>query len=393
MNVELLDEALTEIAEYSATEAGLADLRERMANVEYDVSTVKGMAVAKADRAEVRGLRTGLENMRKSIKAPALAHCKLIDDEAKRITAALLEIEEPIDAQIKAREAVLEAERAARELAERERITAIHQNIADIREYVALALACRTSERIQALQDKLAGMDVSGFDEFTDEAMAALHATGKRVEDILTEKIASEAEAARVRAEQAAAAAQLIKERAELAEQQAAARREQKRLDDEAKARRDAEQAVIDERNAKDAAELAAARESLAAQARQVAEAQARIDEVARKEQEAKDLSAYQAAVAPVVVQPCVAYTEADFEAGHTQESQQLPATVSCDCEGSCDDSMASAQIEYDQSIYYKTSAPSSADIFAMCMESNTADQFAKWLCSAAGVTFPPEAS
>ena len=73
----------SEISEYNQTEAGLADLRARMANVEYDVSTIKGMDIAKKDRAEVRGLRTGLEAMRKQIKAPALAHCQLIDAEAK----------------------------------------------------------------------------------------------------------------------------------------------------------------------------------------------------------------------------------------------------------------------------------------------------------------------
>jgi len=86
MNIEMIEQASNEIAEYSKTEAGLAELRSRLANVAYDVTTVKGLAIAKADRAEVRGLRTGLEAMRKSIKAPALAHCKLIDAEAKRIT-------------------------------------------------------------------------------------------------------------------------------------------------------------------------------------------------------------------------------------------------------------------------------------------------------------------
>lgn len=33
---------------------------------------------------------------------------------------------------------------------------------------------------------------------------------------------------------------------------------------------------------------------------------------------------------------------------------------------------------------------PTSSDIYAMCMESDTSDQYAKWLCAAAGVAFPP---
>jgi len=34
--------------------------------------------------------------------------------------------------------------------------------------------------------------------------------------------------------------------------------------------------------------------------------------------------------------------------------------------------------------------APTSAEIFCMCMESDMSDQYARWLCHAAGVAFPP---
>lgn len=218
MNTELIEQATCEIAEYNATEAGLAALRARMANVHYDCSTVKGMIVAKADRAEVRGLRTGLENMRKQIKAPALAHCNLIDAEAKRITAALLALETPIDAQIKARELVLENERLAREQAERDRINIIHGRIADIRCYHAAALERRTAVQVQELVDKLSAIELTGFDEFEDEAKAARIATMESMEKLLDQKREAEAETARLQAAQAEAAAQLAKERAELAE-------------------------------------------------------------------------------------------------------------------------------------------------------------------------------
>ena len=244
MEIELIEAATTEIAEYNQTEAALTELRERMAGVEYEVTTVKGMAVAKADRAEVRGLRTALEAKRKEIKGPALEHCRLIDAEAKRITIELLKLEEPIDAQIKIEEARKEVEREARELAERQRITAIHERIAAIREYVALALSCRTSERVQSLQDKLAEIDTStGFDEFQTEAAEVQRVAGQRVEEILTEKLADEAEKERIKAEQArikaeqqAEAARLKAERAELeaqrAAQVAAAQAAQARIDE-----------------------------------------------------------------------------------------------------------------------------------------------------------------
>lgn len=37
------------------------------------------------------------------------------------------------------------------------------------------------------------------------------------------------------------------------------------------------------------------------------------------------------------------------------------------------------------------TVAPSLTDIYAMCAESDTAYQYAEWLCAAAGVDYPPK--
>lgn len=197
-------------------------MRSRMANVEYDVITVKGMAIAKADRAEVRGLRTGLESLRKQIKAPALAHCKLIDDEARRITAELLKLETPIDEQIKAREAALEAEKVAREAVERARISEIHARISEIRGYHALALQCRTADAVQKLIDRLTDVELTGFEEFDDEAKATRASTMLEMERILGQKQVDEAEQVRIKAEQAEAAEKLAHERKLMEEERAA---------------------------------------------------------------------------------------------------------------------------------------------------------------------------
>lgn len=256
MDIELIESASTEIAEYNQTKAGLIELRSRLENVSYDVTTTKGMAIAKADRAEVRTLRTSLEAKRKEIKAPALAHCKLIDDEAKRITAELLKLETPIDEQIKARELVIEAERAAREVAEKARIMAITERIAGIRQYVELAASCRTSERIQLLQDKLAELVLEGFEEFQEEAELAHKQTGAKVEELLTAKLEQEAEQARIKAEQAEAAAKLANERAVFEAQQAAAKLEADRLDAERQAKAASELAELTRQRAVVQAEL-----------------------------------------------------------------------------------------------------------------------------------------
>ena len=101
--VEVIDpaEATAAIAEYSPTEAALAELQERFGGVVWDLTTVKGNADARAARRELVTLRTNLEAKRKALKAPALEYAKRIDSEAKRIAAAIGAVEEPIDAQIK----------------------------------------------------------------------------------------------------------------------------------------------------------------------------------------------------------------------------------------------------------------------------------------------------
>jgi hypothetical protein len=218
-------EEVQPIAEYNKTEAALGFLRQRMANVEYDVTTTKGMAVAVADRAEVRGLRTSLESKRKELKAPALDYAKRIDSEAKRITAALLELEEPIDAQIKAEQARKEAEKSERERVERERITAIHARIAEVRGFVPLARECRTSERMAGLLERMTTHWIAfnfedDFQEFGAEAQNAFDMAKVELEKMIGNKVAEETERAKFKAEQEAAAAAIA---ALKAEQEAAA--------------------------------------------------------------------------------------------------------------------------------------------------------------------------
>ena len=114
----------TSIQEYSATEAALAELAGRYKGVVYEVSTKEGMAAARAGRAEVRGLRIALEKVRVQIKAPALKRVQEVDSEARRITAALVALEDPIDAQISREEDRKVAEKMAAENAERARLAA-----------------------------------------------------------------------------------------------------------------------------------------------------------------------------------------------------------------------------------------------------------------------------
>lgn len=117
----------TAIQEYSATEAALAGLAQRYKGVLFDVTTLEGMATARKGRAEIRTYRTTLEKKRVQLKSDVLDRGRLIDGEAKRITAELESLENPIDEQIKKEEQRVEDIRTAKAREEAARIAAEEQ--------------------------------------------------------------------------------------------------------------------------------------------------------------------------------------------------------------------------------------------------------------------------
>lgn len=311
--IDMVESDACAVVEYSPTQAGLATLRARLQDVAYDLSTPKGMAVAVKDRAEVRTLRTGLEKMRVEIKAPALERCRLIDAEAKRITAELVALERPIDEQIKVAEDAKAAEKARKEQAERERIAA-HQAAIEEIHMAAHEGVGKSSEAIRALILRIEGVETAtNFEELRPIAERAKSSTLDKLEALLVAAIKQELEAQlladrlaelerlrtetearekaereRIAAEHKAEAARLAAERAELDRQQAAVRAEQQRqetaalaarqaadaqaaaeraeADRQAKAVRDAEELRQREERAKQQAELDARATALRAQ-------------------------------------------------------------------------------------------------------------------------------
>lgn len=233
------------IQEYSKTAAALAQLRERYQGVVYDVTTTAGMKTAKEARAEVRTIRVALENLRKELKAPALERSRLIDDEAKRITAALLEIEEPIDTQIKAEEERKKAEKAAKEAEERARVATILERIASIRNRPAEFIG-KTSAEMRERADFLERFVITDeeFAEFTEDAEKARWESVNRLKYMAEEQMEREKEAERLAAERA----ELERLRAE----QERLETERKRLDAE-RERLDAERRAEEERQAQQA--------------------------------------------------------------------------------------------------------------------------------------------
>jgi hypothetical protein len=189
----------TQLAEYSETEAGLAELRNRLRGVVYDVRSKSGMEQARKDRRECVTLRTTLEALRQKIKAPALERCRLIDAEAKRITGEIEKLESPIDEAIKAEEKRIADEKEAREQAERSRLDAINKRVAWIRN-TPLDCVGQGSAAIAETASIVRGLPLSEqlYAELLDEAVAARDAALAKLDQMHAAAIEAEAQAERV---------------------------------------------------------------------------------------------------------------------------------------------------------------------------------------------------
>ena len=206
---------MNQIQEYSQTDAALAVLREKYASFP-SVEDKEGYAIVKAGIKEVDGYRTSLEKTRKEIKAPALERCKLIDAEAKRITAELVKIAEPM------KEAKKEIDEREKRLKE-ERIARLQVKVNELVHFPAQAVGKSPAE-ISNLIDRLGEIDTShDFYDLTSEAVAAQAASMSALAEMLTQAITQDQEAVRRAEENARLEAQRIemeRERAEFRRQQ-----------------------------------------------------------------------------------------------------------------------------------------------------------------------------
>ena len=94
--------AARKLTVYKEFAAQLVKFEEEYGGIVVDCSTTGGLKSAKDCRKEIRDTRSNLEDLRKEIKAPALAKCKQIDDEAKDIKVRLDTLFNFFDGEIKA---------------------------------------------------------------------------------------------------------------------------------------------------------------------------------------------------------------------------------------------------------------------------------------------------
>lgn len=262
-DIDLVKNALVE---FNSVEAGLQALRETYAGVVYDVTTPKGMAEAKEAGKALRAPRLKVEAIRKAAKAPILALGRKLDDDAKRVTAEIAKLEDPIQAQIDNEEARLERIRQEAIAAEAARVEGIQEQIRQIRFVVALPFtdAAHVQRHIVSLEELQVD---DSFAEFQETAAAAKAASLARLREMHDAVQAHEAEAARLKAAQE-----------ELAQQRA----EQEARDKAERERREAEEAAAAEVRRQEQAKIDADRAELdrqrKAQEQAAADAQALID-------------------------------------------------------------------------------------------------------------------
>lgn len=235
----------TAITEYSKTEAALSDLRSRFGSLVLDAKTTAGMKGLVEARGEIRRLRVDLEAKREELKKPVIERGRLIDSEAKRITAELVALEDPIDAQIKAEENRKANEKAAREQAERERIATIQARISEWGAMIPELVGAKVEKIAGAIADFEKVEIDETFAEFRQSAIVAHNRTLAAMRQLHAGAIAQADEQRRVeeRARQDAEARERERVEREKAEAAAAERkREIEREQAEARAKIEAEQ-------------------------------------------------------------------------------------------------------------------------------------------------------
>ncbi len=144
----------TSVAAYTPTVVALNEMAAKIAGHTFDCTTPAGDTEARQTRKFFVELRTSLDKLRLEKKRPLLVEGKALDDEARKIETAILVMEGPIDAQIKAQEAVKNAEREQRETAERIRQAAIEAELEAVR-MLPMTLIGKTGSDIQAAITRL----------------------------------------------------------------------------------------------------------------------------------------------------------------------------------------------------------------------------------------------
>lgn len=238
-----------------------AAVRNASKTPEYDITTTAGLSVAKQLRKSFSTIRTTAENTRKERKAPIIQIGKLLDTKYAELETEIREHEDKYDAQVKSEEARKERIKQEELARERARIEAIENRLANIRAIPSRHLQS-SSDVIRKEIDAQSTLvlDPADYDEFHEDAIAAVNAVLVELERMRKLAAEREEEARRIEVERAELAR--LKAEKEQAERklaaEAAAKAEEERL---RQAAIDAEREASARRIAELEAQLAASKQ------------------------------------------------------------------------------------------------------------------------------------
>ena len=275
---------------YAEVEAIVPRLQQQYANVAFNVGTVDGMKDAKAARIAVQQPRYKVDKAA-ALGKQALTACKKhLDERALSITSPLVDMETSIQAQIKAEETRVAAEKEAIKAAKAAKEAKVNSTIEGIRA-TAIRAVNMTAADIDALRTELDATELLNevLGERTGEALQAKMQTLETLDSLHGAAVKREAEAAQAAADRA----ELDKMRAERAERERKELADRQAIEQAAQAERDEANRLATEKLAADRAafvkEQADARAALKTESDRLAAQQAELDKAARAEQQRKD--------------------------------------------------------------------------------------------------------
>lgn len=288
----------------SAHEKALRALVETSASIK-EVKNKDGREECHAAYMLLKNTRVAIGHKATAATEDAKAFTKAVNEEKDRLIGIASKEETRLQTLRDTWDAAIEAEKAAKIAAERNRIAGIQADIQGIRD-VIIGVVGKDSAQIQVARmavDSINGADESRFDEFTAEASKVIAETSAKLAAMFDAAVEAEEKAIKDAADRDAEAKHIADERAELdrrkKEQDEAAEVERKKLADE-RAKQDKER---DEADAKAAAlrkveedKLEEQRKELAAQLAALDAARLAQEEAARVEQEKRDKEAKEAA-------------------------------------------------------------------------------------------------
>lgn len=191
-NAVNLETGTVEVEIFRQTDAALAALRDKYAELP-STETEGGYEFVKAGVKEITTYRTTLDAKRKEIKQPYLDAGRVIDSEAKRITAELVKIEEPLKA---AKKEADEREKRKKE----ERIARLQKKVDTIAAHVQTAKG-KSSAEIAAIIEQVDRIQIEDFYDLTEQATKVKNDTL----DTLAEMFSAQANHEQAEAERAEA--------------------------------------------------------------------------------------------------------------------------------------------------------------------------------------------